>query len=437
MMKKSIINSVISGLCLASTSVLANVEVGVRFVVDDALITSWRSEETIRDELERWILETNTMLSDSNIAMRLYPAETVMSDMAADSDESVIFNNMRREINGFNNLENRADEIGADYTIAVVPRLDNGLTGDDRQAYCGIANTVSRNIDEINAVDFMDSTVIVDYDCSTDTFAHELGHVFGLSHGIQVAEALGSTGHNLSYHAYSKGWGRIVSLASVGDSSGDEVRDDGEYGTIMVGNYLQYWSRRNATTFVGIFSNPDITDVACGENGSASPCGNALLGNAARTIRDFRTNFAAHATPDVHTLNYRDSNLRSCISQTYPYTPGSSVYDINRITSISCSASDIGSIDGLEGITGLHSTIVRPTPGGWPVVESPFIDLSDNRIVNLDALYQLSSDSTINLQGNDVASCHQLDELEQTHTNLIRPERCLNIAALVSTITMI
>ncbi|MEJ6473995.1 zinc-dependent metalloprotease family protein [Pseudoalteromonas piscicida] len=440
MIKKLLTNVCLVGLCVAP-HVSIGAEVGVRFVVDDGLITTWRSEQRIRDELDSWINETNTILADSQVDMTLYRAETVMTEMATHgsgntiSNESVIFDHMKREIHGFANLENRAKEIGADYTITIVPALDNGKTGDDKKNYCGIANQVSRNNDEIRAKYFMQSTAIVKYTCGTDTFAHELGHLFGLAHGTQVARALDNSSHNNGYHTYSKGWGRIVEIASTGDSSEDETQDAGEYGTVMVGNYMQYWSKRNANTFVEIFSNPQISDVICSTNSQPSPCGSQYQGDAARTIREFRNSFAAHQTPDVHTLDFYDDKLQTCISQTYPYTPGSDAYDINRINSISCAGADIGSIDGLENITGL----TFPSMNGRfpPTVSYPYIDLSDNRVVNLSALYDVIPGASINLQGNNVASCHQLDELAQIHPGLIRPERCLNIAALISIFSLI
>lgn len=429
-----------AGLCTAPL-MSAGAEIGVRFVVDDSLVTTWRSEQKIRDELDSWLNETNTILADSQIDMILYRAETVMTDMATNSsgstisNESVIFDHMKREINGFANLENRAKEIGADYTVTIVPALDNGKTGDDERKYCGIANQVSRNSDEISARYFMQSAAIVKYTCGADTFAHELGHLFGLAHGTQVATALDSSSHKNGYHTYSKGWGRIVDITSKGDSEEDETQEAGEYGTVMVGNYLQYWSRRNASTYVGIFSNPQVSDVTCSINSQPSPCGNQYLGDAARTIREFRHDYAAHETPDVHTLDFYDKNLQACILQTYPYTPGSDAYDINRIRSITCSGADVSSIDGLENITGF--TFPSMNAHFPPTVAYPYIDLSNNRIVNLAALYNVIPEASINLQGNDVANCHQLDELEQTHSGLIRPERCLNIAALIPILGMI
>ncbi|CAM4309154.1 zinc-dependent metalloprotease family protein [Pseudoalteromonas byunsanensis] len=440
MIKRSLINFCIASLCAAPSLALANTQVGVRFVVDDSLISGWRTEQTIRDELDTWILEANTILADSKINMSLYTAETVMRQMATDSSgnteshDETIFNHMNRQIGGFYNVENRAKEIGADYTVAIVPRVNNGETGDDLRSYCGVAKQVSTNSDEVAAKRFIQSTAIVAYHCGSDTFVHELGHLFGLAHGTQVAQALDDKAHNKGYHNYSKGWGRIVEIVSPGYTEADEALETGEYGTIMVGNYLRYWSQRNANTFIGMFSNPNVSDVVCSTNSRPSPCGNAYLGDAARTIRELSSFYASHQTPDVHTLTYSDYNLRACISQTYPYTPGSDAYDIHRIRNISCPASGVRTLDGLENITGLK----MPTIGNYrPTIIYPHIDLSRNQIINLDALYDVIPGASINLQGNNVANCHQLDDLEQIHSGLIRPDKCLNVAALTVTTSIL
>lgn len=394
-------------------------EVGVRFVVDNSLITAARNSDDIRDELDSWIAQMNTMYSNSSASIELKTVEVVFGDISKGntiSETSTLYANVTNETQGFQKLKSRAMEIGADYTIAVLPKLKDGA-----KSLCGQAATVSQSMDQINAKNFVDSTVLTEYDCGSDTLVHELGHDMGLAHGDIVATASSNNAHKNGLNAYSKGWGVIVAIKTKNTDSSDETLQTGEWGDLMSGNYVAYWTGTTGSGVkVPMFSNPSIRDRRCGtdSSGNGLSCGNAASGDAARALRENASAFAKHQTIDVHALSYLGGEFANCIAGQYPHDATDN-HDIDKIANISCPSKSIRTVYGIQDISGLIIGSAVPN-----------IDLRNNSIVGLGALQAVHKDAVIDLTDNNVADCHQMAALKNTHPNTRLPSTCFNTAAI-------
>ncbi|RYZ84368.1 MAG: hypothetical protein EOO68_31725 [Moraxellaceae bacterium] len=362
----------------------------------------------------------NTIYSNSSASIELKSVGVVFKDISKGntiSDTTILFDNLKAEKQGFEKLKSTAMELGADYTIAVLPTLKDGAS-----SLCGQAATVSRTQDEINAKDFTNSTVLTDYGCGSSTLVHELGHVMGLAHGDIVATASGNNAHKNGLNTYSKGWGVIVSIVTKNTDSSDEKLEAGEFGTIMSGNYVKYWTNTTGSGVkVPLFSNPSIRDTRCGidSNGNGLVCGSASNGDAARALRENVAAYARHQTVDVHALSYLSGEFANCIVAQYPHDTTTNDHDIDKISSLDCPSKNIRTVYGIQNITGLISGSTIPD-----------IDLRNNFIVGLGALQPMHKDAVIDLTGNDVADCHQMQILKTSHPNTKLPAGCFNTAAV-------
>lgn len=416
---KKLLSALICATTISSVNVLA-VEVGVRFVIDEALVTATRDEEDLRDDMDSWIAQMNTIYSNSSASIELKSVEVVFRDMSNGNtiiETETLYDNIEAERQGFEKLKSRAMELGADYTVAVLSTLES-----DGSSLCGQAATVSRTQDEIDAKDFVDSTVLTSYGCGSSTLIHELGHVMGLAHGDIVATASGNNAHKNGLNAYSKGWGVIVSIKTKNTDSSDESFQAGEYGTLMSGNYVKYWTgTTGGGVRVPLFSNPSIRDTRCGTDsaGNGLACGNSATGDAARALRTNVAAYAKHQTIDVHALSYLGGEFRNCIREQYPHDTTSNDHDIDKITNIDCPSKGIRTVYGIQNIKGLITGSTTPD-----------IDLRNNFIVGLDVLGAVHRNSIIDLTGNNVADCHQMAKLKRTHPNTKLPSKCLNTAAI-------
>jgi len=415
-MKQFILASIITGAISSYASMaFAATYVDVRFLVDEELISKFRDKDDIRDELDSWIAETNTVYSNSEVSFTLRNIEVSFRNISNDgtiTDSEDFFDNAEDEKQGFEKIERRAKEIGADYTVAVLENI---------KKLCGQAARVSQNSNHVKAKDFDDSVVLSQYSCGSSTFSHELGHLMGLAHGDTVADARDNKAHKNGLNSYSKGWGVLKKIHSRDDERNNETLDTGEYGTIMVGNNIMYWTgTTGAGVKVPLFSNPGIKDSRCGVNskGSALACGNSKNGDASRTLHANRFNYASHQTIDVHFVDYLSSELHGCIQSQYPHNSSNDNTDIDKISNIYCPTKKIRSVHGIQDVTGLVKR------------SNSRLDLRNNFIVGLGPLQRMHKSAVIDLRGNNVADCHQLKKLKKSHINTKAPSKCLNVAAL-------
>lgn len=389
------------------------VEIGVYVSVDENLVTETETKDEWRATVDAMIFEANELYDESNVDIELVSSRVDFRDMSFTTSSGLI-GKIAGEESEFKGILTEADKHGGDYIIA--------LTDLDALRLCGQAIEVNKSQADISTIH--KAIAISDPDCGEDTFVHELGHLMGLAHGDQVAEARGNTDHGNGLASYAKGWGNIVEHESVEEWSiqngewvmtnghGDEKLEDGEYGTLMVGNHVVYWTGA-WNVKVPLFSSPDTSHDLCGD----SACGNAVNGDASRALNENSLIYASHEERDADHLVYSDVKLSQCLISSYA---GSEVIDLNVLN---CSSKDIGDITGIDQLSYLTS-----------------IDLSDNRIVNLTSLEKFSDSSiqSINLDGNDTALCHQLDVLDRKYPGkMIMPERCFNIGTLIAVLSVL
>lgn len=254
--------------------------IGLRFVVDDTLgATETQRLEMIRKlesdvgALNGYYRESLVKLSAKIVQIEFAPLQT--------RDALEILKNMEHESNGFAELFAKANEFGADYTIAIVGKLM--LRG---KPSCGRALAVSKTLEEI--ADVRRSLAVIDSRCQAQTLAHELGHLMGLNHGDKVDECDPGKGHKTALTPYAKGY-------AEGECNGQSGA--GKFGTIMVGGWMKAINGDGHSN-LRIFSNPLIRDPRCGLKGI---CGNPETGDAARLLNE-------HAT---YYVRWRGRELRS------------------------------------------------------------------------------------------------------------------------------
>ncbi|WP_428240807.1 M12 family metallo-peptidase [Gynuella sp.] len=398
---------VISGLLLLSRMACAT-EMGVQFYVDFNVAGTASEQKIFRETLSIWVSQLADYYQDSNINLQPEIVSISFGDYSkGETDAQKLLDRIGRREGDFSGLFKRAHEFGADYTIAIFPTLRDG-----DKALCGRAEGVHHSIGQIASLYNSYAVMSNQAACRASTLAHEIGHLQGLVHGDYVAKAFKDSSHTngrLNNDNRAKGWG---------EGNRDGVLQANEFGTIMVGNY-QY-DIEGRVRLAPVFSSPNVSHVNCG---SDKKCGDKANGDAAAVLNKNIEFYTSHATPDVDMLSYASANLASCIKNSYPTSELSdkilSYKDIDKVHNIDCPSRDIDSVAGLEKITGLANS------------SSAYINLSNNKIVSLLPLMNVNKSARINLSGNVVASCHQLDLLMSEHTNVVRPSRCLNIAALM------
>ncbi len=370
------------------------VDIGVHIVVDDNLVTATTTQDDLRESMDLFVLETNEFYEESGVDINLVLENLDFRDISNNgtvTNPGTLLNNIENENGVFNGIFVDADRFGADYIVAIVEVLDN---------VCGRAVAVNTTQQDIAATDR--AYAVSRLDCGSDTFAHELGHLMGLAHGDLVTTCTGNTIHQTALVDYARGW-------AEGDCDGSN--DGNEFGTIMVGNWINLatgWTNINDFK-IPLFSSPDLTNEGCGDD---EICGDANTGDAVRALNENRVVYASHEARDVDLLTYQDSSFSSCLASSYANT------EVLDLTGIACISRDIGSIEGIQQLNMLGD-----------------INLSDNRIVNVSPLASLSQTlvTSINLDGNDTALCHELEQLESRYPGrVIVPDSCLNIGALIA-----
>jgi len=354
--------------------------IGLRFVVSSTLGAAATQRKLTSEKLERHVAELNGYFRNSGVRLRAQIVQVEFAPMETPEVMSLL-QDMQRERGAFAGMFAKANELGADYTVAIVDKLMiRGNRG------CGRGFAVNRTIAEISST--RRAFAVVDIVCGSHTLAHELGHLMGLNHGYLVDSCQPGQGHASAIAPYANGYAQ---------GNCDGRMQAGEFGTIMVGGWMKRINGDGHSS-LRMFSNPRIGDVRCGARGV---CGDEKIGDEARALNENARYYAGHEEPDVHTLKYASPALAECIRVRYRGA------EIRELTDLSCPSRGIDSIAGIEQLLALKR-----------------IDLSGNRIRDLSPLLQLDPHQieTIDLSGNRATSCTQA--MQALGTKVIFPETC-------------
>lgn len=355
----------------------------LRFIVSDELGVDVARQLAVRKKLEQYVSEINGFYGDSRVDLQARIVEVAFSRIIA-LDAVDILQEMAREGHGFAGMFQRADELGADYTIAVMKKLM--LRG---KPNCGRGYAVNQTLEAISST--RKAFAVVNLGCGSHTLAHELGHLMGLNHGSLVDLCQPGMGHTSAIAPYANGYG-------VGNCDGKP--QPGEFGTIMVGG----WMGRimgNDRASVRLFSNPLLRDERCGAN---RICGDPAIGDEARALNEHARYYVAHEEPDVQTLSYGSPQLGGCIHEKYHGQ------EIAELEELSCPGAAIKTLVGIEQLTSLKR-----------------IDLADNALEEVDSLLLLPADwvERIDLRHNSRIPCQARKRLaERFHDKVILLDGC-------------
>ena len=372
-------------LALCSVTCAFAETIGIRFIVSNDLGLTVDQQQTTRDKLEKYVVELNDRYRNSEVALIAEIVQIEFSKIESVDDLQII-DDMAHERNAFSAMFQRADELGADYTVAMPSKLmARGKQG------CGRAYAVNQSVEAISST--RKAFAVINFVCGAHTLAHELGHLMGLNHGTLVDSCHPKMGHTSAITPYANGYA---------EGNCDGQLQAGEFGDIMVGGHTREITGNDKGN-LALFSNPRIHDQRCG---ARQICGDPVIGDAARALNENAHYFAAHEEPDVHILHYEDAELSACIGKNYR---GKEIVELEDLL---CPDAGISSVAGIEKLAALRR-----------------IDLSGNRLENVGPLGQLSSDriEKIDLSGNDRLSCSSLDELVRRFPDkVVRPIGCLS-----------
>lgn len=376
--------SLAAALALVFTTGAFAETIGIRFVVSDELGQSVTQRQTTQATLEKYVAELNGYYRNSEVVLRVEIVDVDFSRIAA-TDVMQILDDMEHERNGFAAMFQKANEYGADYTVAITRKLMiRGKQG------CGRAYAVNKTLEAISST--RRAFAAINFACGAHTLAHELGHLMGLNHGTLVDQCQPRMGHTSAIAPYANGY-------ATGNCDGKP--QPGEFGTIMVGGWMKEVNG-NGHGSLPMFSNPRIRDERCG---TYKICGDPAIGDAARVLNENVHYYAAHEEPDVHTLRYGSAELHACIKQKYR---GKEIVDLEELI---CPSAGIGSLAGAERLSALRR-----------------IDLSGNRLEDISPLGKLSTDRVelIDLRGNSRIPCKSFDELaERFFGKVMQSASCL------------
>lgn len=328
--------------------------IGLRFVASEHLARSAAQRQETEARLAKHTAELNGYFRDSQVDLA---AEIVQIEFARidNEDAMAILADMEHERGGFPDLFAKADEFGADYTFAVVDNLVlRGKRG------CGRGYAVNKTVAEIAST--RRAFAVVDIACGAHTLAHELGHLLGLNHGALVDACLPGKGHKTALTPYANGYGQ---------GNCDKKPQPGEFGTIMVGGFMQEINGDGHSS-LPLFSNPRLNDPRCGLQGI---CGDAEVADAARVLNGHARHYASHEEPDVHVLNYASPALAHCLAGRYRGA------EIDALEELLCPDAGIDSLAGLARLVALK----RIDLSGNPVFDAtPLLALAADRVEWID-----------------------------------------------------
>ncbi|MDP2758988.1 MAG: M12 family metallo-peptidase [Sideroxyarcus sp.] len=357
--------------------------IGIRFVASEDPGRGKAQQQATQAALERYVSELNGYYRDSGVALYAQIVGVEFSRIEAVEAEQIL-EDMAHERNGFPAMFQRADEMGADYTIAVTRNM---LIRGKR--LCGRGYAVNQTVEAISST--RKAFAVINPVCGAHTLAHELGHLMGLNHGSLVDSCKPKMGHTSAIAPYANGY-------AMGNCDGKP--QPGEFGDIMVGGWMGKINGNDKSS-LRMFSNPRIHDERCGAN---KTCGNIAIGDAARALNENAHYYAAHEEPDVHTLRYGSAELYACINR---YYRGKEIEELEEIV---CPNFGIGDIAGIERLTALRR-----------------IDLSSNQIEDASPLGKLPPDRVdgIDLRRNNRISCKSLNGLDDKFPGkVLRPTSC-------------
>lgn len=358
--------------------------IGISFVVSEDMGRSAAQRQAAQVALEKYVKELNGYYRDSEVVLQAEIVDVEFSRIEA-VEAVQILDDMAHERNGFTAMFQRADEFGADYTVAVTNNL---LIRGKR--LCGRGYAVNQTLEAISST--RKAFAVINFVCGAHTLAHELGHLMGLNHGFLVDRCQPHMGHTSAITPYANGY-------AVGNCDGKP--QPGEFGDIMVGGWMGVINGNDKSS-LRIFSNPRMHDERCGTN---KICGDAATGDAARALNENARYYTAHEEPDVHTLRYGSAELLSCINKKYR---GKEIMELEELV---CPNSGIGDIAGMERLAALRR-----------------IDLSGNPLGDVGPLEKLPPDriERIDLRGSSRISCKALARLnERLPGKLLQPASCL------------
>lgn len=373
----------IATLLLMAFSPPGNAEsIGLRFIVHEDIGPRQEQKDSIRRKIHRDVDTLNQFFLNSKVNLSAEVVDIAYSNIV--SNEAVaLLEDMSHERRGFEHLFSRAGELGADYTFGII----RGLIVNGRRG-CGRALAVNKTIEEISST--RRALAVMDYACTAQTLAHELGHLMGLNHGHLVDVCDPGRGHTTALTPYANGYGQ-------GECDGKP--DKTKFGTIMVGGWMKSVNGdgRDSLPF---FSNPEIRDPRCGKSGV---CGNSQIGDAARALNEHARYYSMHEEPDAHAIKFASRQLSHCVATKYKSIK------VSRLTVLDCRSFGIENLEGIERLTALRVA-----------------DLRENRILDATPLSGLALKlERLALTGNPALRCASAQPLtEHLHGNLELPDHC-------------
>jgi hypothetical protein len=256
------------------------VSIGIRFVVDDGLAQAFDQRQSTEAALKRYVEELNGYYRNSRVVLHAEIVDVTFAQIFGE-EATRILADMEREQGGFEAMFRRANQLGADFTIAVHGQLMmQGRRG------CGRAFAVNKTIAELSST--RRAFAVIDFACGAHTLAHELGHLMGLNHGVAIDQCQPGKGHKTAIAPYANGY-------AIGQCDGQTGPD--KFGTIMVGGWMRAIQGNQKS--LPLFSNPRLRDPRCGRSGI---CGDPVMGDEARALNENACYYASHEKPDIQCL---------------------------------------------------------------------------------------------------------------------------------------
>lgn len=421
-----IISKIIAALAVSASFNVHGATVGVQIILDNTLLTGrplvagapgypngWpqipaKTQSELEATVSSWIMKTNKYYTDSGIDINLYVTNISYRNITNSQAPYTAISILDKMVSAaypigrpeaFGGLVAEADRLGSDFVVALVPDGFSGqVTGAEQ---CGEARRIPLNVNE-----YLDSNkkVLTRYAvarlaCGSETFAHEIGHLMGLTHGSKAEACAGITTATPGLTSFGKGFG--VGICGTSNSTTG-------FRELMAGNHL-----RTFTNFAPYFSNPRIKDTAICLGTPGNICGDIAIGDAARALQTYKDAFASREYPDVDQINYKDPAFKTCAQK---YVNAES----NELTQLDCAGAGISDISGLSQLTNLNN-----------------IQLGYNKLFRVSELMGVTSSTLqqIDLTNNYGADCNEVAALAQKFPGkIVAPGSCFSSVSLPATL---